>query len=460
MRASLVVGSARQLTTIAVVAGICGTYAALLVMVSAVLATNSDADGFGAILGVVATVFVAIALYVSAVVIVNCVDTVMAGMLPRVALLRLLGASAITLRAAVNRRTTAVAATGAVAGVAVGTAVAWVLRIVLVEQGHLRRMSYPVVSPWLVAPVVAVVLTTYVAGRVGARAVLRVPPAAGMPGTATRAPALVGRPLRLRLSLAVIATGSALLLLATLVGEAGGTAGGFLVAFAGAATTGTGLLLGARLVIPAVVGGLGRVLGDSPSSRIARRTAVKNPLRTTRTTMGLVIGVTLVTTFAAGTDALRRSVDSWTTSRADQHETLSILATVTAILVVVIMFSAVIAAVGFVSTMSLTVIERTREIGVLRALGFTRTQVQQMVVREAAALAISAIAFGIVLGVVFGSAGAQSLVGSHNHGFVWGCPWIVLVTIASAGAALVLIASVAPARRAVRISPVEALRSD
>lgn len=459
MKASLVVGSVRQLATIAVVAGICGTYAALLVMLSAILATNSDADGFGAILGVVATVFIATALYVSAVVIVNCVDTVLAGMLPRVALLRLLGASATSLRSAVTRRTTTVAAAGALAGVAVGTAVAWILRIVLVEHDALRRMRYPVVSPWLAAPVVAIVLTTFLASRVGARSILRVPPAAGMLGVATGNPATTGRPRRMRLSLAVIGAGSALLLLSTSVGENGGSAAGFLVAFVGAAVTGTGLLVGARLVIPAAVGGLGRLLGDSPPSRIARRNAVKDPLRTTRTTMGLVIGVTLVTTFASGADALRRSVGSWATSRANERDSLSALSTVTALLVIIILFSAVIAAVGFVSTMSITVIERTREIGLLRALGFTSTQVRHMVVREAMALAGSAITLGIALGIVFGSVGTQSLVGSHNQGFVWGRPWIVLATIAAAGAALVVIASVAPARRAVRVSPVEALRT-
>ncbi|GAA3808723.1 ABC transporter permease [Nocardioides panacisoli] len=259
--------------------------------------------------------------------------------------------------------------------------------------------------------------------------------------------------------MAVIGAGVALLLGSVLIGESRATASGFIVAFLGAATSGAGLLLGARLVIPAAVAGLGRALGDSPPSRIARRNAVKNPLRTTRTTMGLVIGVTLVTTFAAGTDALRRSVASWTQGPADRQASLSALSTVTAVLVVVILFSAVIAAVGFVSTMSLTVIERTREIGVLRALGFTSTQVRQMVVREAAALACSAIALGVVLGIVFGSVGAQSIVGGHNQGFVWGRPWIVLATIVAAAAALVLVASVAPARRAVRVLPVEALRT-
>ncbi|HET6151818.1 MAG TPA: FtsX-like permease family protein [Marmoricola sp.] len=455
-------GSNRQLGTIAVVGGICGAYAALLIMVSAIFATAGSASGtggLGAIFAVVSSVFIGVALYVSAVVIVNCVDTVLAGMLPRIALLRLLGSSASTLRAAVTRRAVAVAVGGGVGGLLVGTVAAWILRLVLIHDGVLKPLHYPVASGWLLVPVAAVAATTWVAGGIGTRGVLRATPAAGMLGAAVGVVATAVRPLRAGLSLVVIGLGAALLGLSAWLGEAGGTPLGFLVAFLGAVTTGSGLLLGARLVIPAVVSGMGRLLGDGPSARIARRNAVTNPLRTTRSTMGLVIGVTLVTTFATGTDALRRSVHSWVTSASQQRDTLSILSTVTVVLVVVILFSAAIAAVGFVSTMSLTVIERTREIGVLRALGFTTGQVRRMVVLEAAALACSAITFGILLGLVFGSIGAQSLIGVHTHGFVWGRPWIVLGAIVAAALALVFVSSVAPARRAVSVSPAEALRS-
>ena len=117
-----------------------------------------------------------------------------------------------------------------------------------------------------------------------------------------------------------------------------------------------------------------------------------------------------------------------------------------------------ISAVGFVSTMSLTVIQRHREIGLLRTLGLTRRQVRRMITLEAAALSGTAVVFGLALGVVFGSFGAQSLVGSMTDGFVWGLPWSILGAIAAAGLALVLVSARPPARRAIRISPIEALR--
>ena len=118
------------------------------------------------------------------------------------------------------------------------------------------------------------------------------------------------------------------------------------------------------------------------------------------------------------------------------------------------------AAVGFVSTMSLTVIQRRREIGLLRALGFTGGQVRTMITKESVALGATAVAFGIAIGMLFGSVGAQSLVGGQTEGFVWGIPAFVLAVIALAAVGLVLLSSRPPARRAVRVTPVEALRTD
>ncbi len=110
--------------------------------------------------------------------------------------------------------------------------------------------------------------------------------------------------------------------------------------------------------------------------------------------------------------------------------------------------------------MSLTVIQRRREIGLLRALGFRADEVRSMVARESAALAGTAVAFGLVLGVLFGSVGAQSLVGGQTDGFVWGLPWPVLGSVAAAALVLVLLAALPPAHRAVAVAPVEALRVD
>ena len=96
-----------------------------------------DVTAIGVVLGVVASVFIAVAVYVSAVVIVNGVDTVIAGRLRQIALLRLLGADAVSLRRAVVRGTTTVAAVGVVAGVLLGVLAGDITRAVLVAVGRL-----------------------------------------------------------------------------------------------------------------------------------------------------------------------------------------------------------------------------------------------------------------------------------------------------------------------------------
>jgi putative ABC transport system permease protein len=460
MRNGLVLGSPRELGTVALVAGLGGCYAGVLVTTSSFLAAGGEhAAAMGAILQVVSTVFILIAVYVAAVVIVNAVDTVLAGRLPQIALLRLLGARAATLRSTVMRGVGVVGSASAVLGAAVGTLATDLLRVELVDGGHLPRQHYPVTSLWLVAPVLTVGVASALAGWVGSRGVLRVTPAAAMSGPEAAEP-FTRRVAKARsaISLGLIAGGAILLVAAALLGETASLAG-FLVAFFGSALASTGLLVGAQLVIPGLVGLTTRLLGRTPEARIAGRNALKDPLRTTRSTMGLIIGVTLVTTFASGLTALRRSVSSWPDmSAAQQAQAHRAIGNMTQVLVAVVVITSLISAVGFVSTMSLTVIQRRREIGLLRALGFTRGQVRRMITMESAALSATAIAFGMALGLVFGSVAAQSLVGRYTSGFVWGLPWFVLAGTVLGALALVVAAARPPARRAVSVTPVEALR--
>ncbi len=461
----LVLGSPRELGTVGLVAGLCGAYAGVLVTASSILSTTSrpggGGTGVGLLLSIVAMVFILVAVYVSAVVIVNAVDTVVAGRLRQIALLRLLGARPATLRASVMRGAGGVGTIGAVAGAVLGVLATDAFRVVLVRRGSLPDGPYAVTSPFVVVPVATIAVTALAAGWVGSRAVLRVTAAQAMSGAealprATRSASVA----RATVCVVLMVVGALALVGAAWMGEEG-SAFGLLLAFVGSAVSGTGLLVGSRLVVPGLVALVGRLLGSDPPSRVARRNAVADPLRTTRSTMGLVIGVTLVTTIASGMRALQVSVDSWTGltpgQRAESH---AILSAMTSILVAIVVVSCVISAVGFVSTMSLTVIQRQREIGLLRALGFTGAQVRSMVTKESAALAGTAVAFGLALGLTYGSVGAQSLVGSQSRGFVWGLPWVVIASIAVAGLVLVLVAAAPPARRAVALAPVEALRVD
>ena len=138
-RRSLVLGSLRELGTVTLVAALCGTYAATLIMTSTVLETLSTVSGgsVALMLGIVSGVFILIALYVGAVVIVNAVDTVISGRLRHIATLRLLGATGRSLRGSVMRGTAVVGAWGALGGILAGVVLTHATRVVLVSRGTL-----------------------------------------------------------------------------------------------------------------------------------------------------------------------------------------------------------------------------------------------------------------------------------------------------------------------------------
>jgi putative ABC transport system permease protein len=123
-------------------------------------------------------------------------------------------------------------------------------------------------------------------------------------------------------------------------------------------------------------------------------------------------------------------------------------------------FSALIAAIGMVNNLSLSVLQRTRELGLLRALGFTAAQVRRMILAESAQLTLAATLVGLVLGVVYGWAGAQSLLGGIQETprlVVPTVPFVLIGVVVVAAGVLTLAASIVPSRRATRVAPVAAL---
>ena len=463
VRSALVLGARREVGTVGLVAGMCGFYSTALMTAADLVTVDAESAGshnaMGVVLSAVATVFIAVAVYVAAVVIANGVDTVVAGRMRQIAVLRLLGADARSLRGAVVRGATSVAALGAVVGMLTGALVGDVAREVLVARGTLHEGDYAWLPPLAVGAVLVITLAAAVAAWVGSRVVLGATPAQALLGASVPPPETrrAGRVRRLA-TVGLIGLGGLLLAAAAAAGEGSGAAG-FLLAALGAMVSGTGILVGARLVVPALVALASRLLGSDPPSLVAARNAVREPGRTTRSTMGLVIGVTLVTTFAAGFAALRSAAHSWDLTPHQAVQTDQLLRYTSVVMICVVVVSSAIAAVGFVSTMSLSVIQRTREIGLLRALGFTAGQVRTMITKESVALSATAVGFGTALGLVYGALGAQSLVGFQTDGFVWGVPGGVLAGIAAAGVLLVLAASWVPSSRAVAVAPVEALRA-
>lgn len=117
----------------------------------------------------------------------------------------------------------------------------------------------------------------------------------------------------------------------------------------------------------------------------------------------------------------------------------------------------IVAALGIVNTLTMGVIERIREIGVLRAIGMSRRQVMRMVVVEAMILGVVGVVLGSVTGV---AAGAMLLQLAGGLGAQGGVPWLPIGIAAVLGLVLPALAAIYPARVAARISIVQALHYD
>ncbi len=120
----------------------------------------------------------------------------------------------------------------------------------------------------------------------------------------------------------------------------------------------------------------------------------------------------------------------------------------------------VIAVVGVGSTLGLSVLERTREHALLRALGLTRRRLRFTLSAEAVLLAGVAGVLGAVLGTVYAWIGVEAVVGEAIEQVSLVVPWgqVVLIALAAAGAGL--LAGVLPSRRAAKVSPALGLAAD
>ncbi|KUF06365.1 ABC transporter permease, partial [Leucobacter sp. G161] len=320
--------------------------------------------------------------------------------------------------------------------------------------------DYPLFDPLALVAVVIVALTTWAAAWAGSRRVAAVSPIAATGASVELRPEDArGRTARTVWAWILLGIGVALIALGLLMSVVSPMA--LLVCFFGGLFSFTGIAVGAHLIMPPVLRLTGKLIDRGPTGSLAAANAVRFPERSARSTIGLVIGVTLVIMFAVAMESYRTmtlaAFDSDPAMEAILTDTLNIT---TAIFTGLVGFSAVIAAVGMVNTLSLSVLQRTRELGLLRALGFTGSQVRRMVLAESAQMTLAALGFGLVLGVFYGWIAAQSLLGSEVGFTAPSIPWLVVAGVAVFGILLALAAAAAPARRAVRVSPVTALAID
>jgi putative ABC transport system permease protein len=115
-----------------------------------------------------------------------------------------------------------------------------------------------------------------------------------------------------------------------------------------------------------------------------------------------------------------------------------------------------IAALGIVNTLTMNVVERVREIGILRAAGMTRDQVWRSVVVEAGVLGLAGALLGIVLGLVVGA--LMVVLAGGPVDLVAGVPWPIIGLALVLGVVVAMLAAAYPARLASRLSIVRAVQ--
>lgn len=451
------------------VSALAAAFGVILVEVTAYLGAVLQSDPFigdsevlAIVVAILSVLLVAVAMYVAAIVTANTFSTIIAGRTRRIALLRLIGASARSQRAEVTGQGFVVGLIGAGVGLVVG--VGFAALGVLAGELLLDRTpaEFTLAQPGVLFPVVGVALTTWLAAWIGSRRVLTVTPLQALGGSVERTHAEeAGRRGRHVGALVLIVAGAALLATGVLLGLV--TPLGVVVAFFGGLSSFTGLATASPLFMPPVLRLVGRLFGNEATARLAAENALRHPERSSRMAIGVVMGVALVTMFAVALESVKALL-----MRQSEGESFAPLDAFASIMMVLVAVSAVIAAVGLVNLLTIGVVQRRRELGLLRAIGLTSAQVRRMVLLEAVHITVAATLTGLALGIAYGWIAAQSLLGSvpvlpdfEPAGLVYpAVPWIPVVIIVVATAVLTVVAAVTPTRLATRVAPVEALAAD
>ena len=125
------------------------------------------------------------------------------------------------------------------------------------------------------------------------------------------------------------------------------------------------------------------------------------------------------------------------------------------LLYVLLALSVVVSLLGIVNTLVLTVFERTREIGMLRAVGMTRRQTRMMICYESLVTSLMGAALGIVVGMFLALLVTHAL---SSQGIVFAVPYLQLFYFVLAAIVVGLLAAILPARRAARLNVLQALQ--
>jgi len=136
-----------------------------------------------------------------------------------------------------------------------------------------------------------------------------------------------------------------------------------------------------------------------------------------------------------------------------------VLTIIQIVLIAIAGISLVVASIGIMNTMLTSVMERTHEIGIMKAIGARNIDVMAIFIMEGILISI----FGGLIGVILGFIGAQGF-GNMSGGFMQGVPLVPIINVSTIIIAITVailvgvLSSLYPARKAAKMSPIEAVR--
>jgi putative ABC transport system permease protein len=123
-----------------------------------------------------------------------------------------------------------------------------------------------------------------------------------------------------------------------------------------------------------------------------------------------------------------------------------------------LLMSVAVALIGIVNTMSLSILERRRELGLLRVVGMIDRRVRRMVRIESIIIAALGTVAGMALGVLIGWAMVRAIA-SADVAVQFSMPWLLLGAVLVLGVVLGFLAALLPAHRSTRLDVLESIQA-